>query len=425
MDKLMQDKFENLLLSDLMPALGCTEPIAIALAAAKAKEVLGEMPEKIVLYCSGNIIKNVKSVIVPNSGGLKGIEVAAALGIVGGDPSRELKVLETITENDIKIANEIISKNIVSVELVEGISNLYIRCELSAGNKSSSVEIKDGHTNITEIVKDENVLMKKDVETTEESTDLDFLNIDSILEFANSVNFHDRPELTSLLEQQIEYNTEISNEGLSNDYGLTIGKTILESGDCDNVKIKVKASASAASDARMGGCVLPVMINSGSGNQGITVSVPVITFAKEIGASHDKLLRALIVSNLVGIHQKQYIGKLSAFCGVVSAGAGAGCGIGYLLDMSNEQIHQIVTNTLVTSGGIVCDGAKASCASKIAIALENALLSIDLAKKNLAFHSGEGLVGEDVEGTIQNIGRMAREGMKSTDVEILNIMIGK
>ncbi len=425
MDRQIQDKFENILMEDLVLALGCTEPIAIALAAAKSREVLGETPDRIVLYCSGNIIKNAKSVTVPNSGGLKGINVAAALGIIGGDSSKNLNVLEGITEEDIQKANALIEAGAFTIELVEGIANLYIKSEVHAGDRCASVEIKDGHTNITEIVKDGEVLHSTEDGAKSVSVDTSILSVANILEFANAVNFEERPGLKELLENQIKYNSAISKEGLNVDYGLAIGRTIIENGNVNDIKIQVKANTAAGSDARMGGSTLPVMINSGSGNQGMTVSIPVITYANHLGASHEKLLRALVVSNLMGIHQKQYIGKLSAFCGVVSASSASGCGIGYLLDMSEEQIGDILTNTLVTSGGIVCDGAKASCASKIAVSLENTLLSIDLAKKHKAFAAGDGIVGEDIEHTIQNVGRMGKEGMKSTDIEILNIMIGR
>lgn len=425
MDRQTQDKFESILMEDLVLALGCTEPIAIALAAAKSREVLGEIPDRIVLYCSGNIIKNAKSVTVPNSGGLKGINVAAALGIIGGDSSKNLNVLEDITEEDIQFANALIEAGAFTIELVEGIANLYIKSEVHKGDRCASVEIKDGHTNITEIVKDGEVLHSTEAGRESVSVDTSVLSVANILEFANVVNFDERPGLKELLENQIKYNSAISEEGLNVDYGLAIGRTIIENGNTDDIKIQVKANTAAGSDARMGGCTLPVMINSGSGNQGMTVSIPVITYANHLGVSHDKLLRALVVSNLMGIHQKQYIGKLSAFCGVVSASSASGCGIGYLLDMSEEQIGDILTNTLVTSGGIVCDGAKASCASKIAVSLENALLSIDLAKKHKSFAAGDGIVGEDIEHTIQNVGRMGKEGMKSTDIEILNIMIGR
>lgn len=425
MDRQTQDKFESILMEDLVLALGCTEPIAIALAAAKSREVLGEIPDRIVLYCSGNIIKNAKSVTVPNSGGLKGINVAAALGIIGGDSSKNLNVLEDITEEDIQFANALIEAGAFTIELVEGIANLYIKSEVHKGDRCASVEIKDGHTNITEIVKDGEVLHSTEAGTESVSVDTSVLSVANILGFANVVNFDERPGLKELLENQIKYNSAISEEGLNVDYGLAIGRTIIENGNTDDIKIQVKANTAAGSDARMGGCTLPVMINSGSGNQGMTVSIPVITYANHLGVSHDKLLRALVVSNLMGIHQKQYIGKLSAFCGVVSASSASGCGIGYLLDMSEEQIGDILTNTLVTSGGIVCDGAKASCASKIAVSLENALLSIDLAKKHKSFAAGDGIVGEDIEHTIQNVGRMGKEGMKSTDIEILNIMIGR
>lgn len=426
MKELYYDKFEEIILEDLQQALGCTEPIAIALCASKAKEILNNIPEKVIIYCSKNIIKNAKSVTVPNSNGLKGINVATALGIIGGKSSKNLKVLEDISDEDIEKAKELIDKNIFTIEIADVPNLLYIRTELYFKDDVVSVEIKDRHSNISEIIKNGEVIYSSENEDTcEEECDKSLLNIERILDFANNVNLEERKSLTDRLNLQIECNTNISKEGLAGKYGAGIGHIISETSFSSDIKSEVKACTTAASDARMGGCGLPVVINSGSGNQGITTSLPVITYAKSINASMDKLHRALIVANLITIHQKKFIGKLSAFCGVVSAGASAGCGIAYLMDLNKEQIEKVLTNTLVTSGGIVCDGAKPSCALKIAVALENAFLAIDMAKRDIVFDSGDGIVGENVEKTIENIGRMASVGMKNTDNEILNIMIGK
>ncbi len=427
MNKLNYDKFEEIIITDLQQALGCTEPIAIALCSAKAKSILGNIPSKVILYCSKNIIKNAKSVTVPNSNGLKGIEVAASLGIVGGNPDKNLKVLEDITQNDIKKAQELIAKKIFTLEIANVTNLLYIKADLYYENDFVSVEIKDRHNNISKIIKNYKTIYNSTCNNSknEKECDMSKLSVDNIIEFANNVNLEERKSLTDKLDLQISCNTDISKEGLSGKYGAGIGHIILENSFDSDLKSLIKANTTAASDARMGGCGLPVVINSGSGNQGITSSLPVITYAEEINASKDQLYRALIVSNLLNIHQKRFIGKLSAFCGVVSASASSGAGIAYLMGLNNYQIKNVLTNTLVTSGGIVCDGAKPSCASKIAVSLDNALLAIDMAKNNIVFDSGDGIVGEDVEKTVENIGRMASIGMKNTDDEILNIMIGK
>lgn len=421
------EKFEKAILDDLQQALGCTEPIAIALCSAKAKSVLNNIPEKVVLYCSKNIIKNANSVTVPNSNGLKGIEVASALGITGGNHNKNLRVLEDITEDNIKEAKELINSKIFTIEIAQEPNLLYIRAEFYYKDDIISVELKDRHSNISKITKNKEVIYNSEFEKniTEEESDLSFLSIESILDFANNVKLEEIKEVIDRLDLQISCNTAISAEGLSGKYGAGIGHLIDEASENTDIKSKIKANTTAASDARMGGCGLPVVINSGSGNQGITASLPVITYADYIGASKEKLYRALLVSNLIGIHEKRFIGKLSAFCGAVSAGAASGCGIAYLKGFNTEQIKKVLTNTLATSGGIVCDGAKPSCALKIAVSLENAFLAIDMAQNNIVFDAGDGIVGKNIEKTIENIGRMASIGMKSTDDEILNIMIGK
>lgn len=421
------EKFEKAILDDLQQALGCTEPIAIALCSAKAKSVLNNIPEKVVLYCSKNIIKNANSVTVPNSNGLKGIEVASALGITGGNHNKNLRVLEDITEDNIKEAKKLINSKIFTIEIAQEPNLLYIRAEFYYKDDIISVELKDRHSNISKITKNKEVIYNSEFEKniTEEESDLSFLSIESILDFANNVKLEEIKEVIDRLDLQISCNTAISAEGLSGKYGAGIGHLIDEASENTDIKSKIKANTTAASDARMGGCGLPVVINSGSGNQGITASLPVITYADYIGSSKEKLYRALLVSNLIGIHEKRFIGKLSAFCGAVSAGAASGCGIAYLKGFNTEQIKKVLTNTLATSGGIVCDGAKPSCALKIAVSLENAFLAIDMAQNNIVFDAGDGIVGKNIEKTIENIGRMASIGMKSTDDEILNIMIGK
>lgn len=428
MDKITQYQMKNILLQEVMPALGCTEPIAIALAAAKAREVLGELPEKATILCSGNIIKNAKSVIVPNAEGLHGIEIAASLGILGGDSSKGLKVLENITHEMILEAKKLIFENKIKVQFVEGIEGLYIVANLVKDKDQAIVELKDDHSSFYSIQKDgEYLLVPPENEGEKNSTDsdLEILSIGSILEFADTVDLNENKELTTLLDMQIEYNTAIAEEGLAKEYGSSIGKTLLEYNDENVLKIKARAMTAAGSDARMGGCSKPVMINSGSGNQGMTVSIPVIVYAKELKKEKEDLYRALILSNLIGIYQKRYIGKLSAFCGVVTAAAASGAGIGYLLGFTKEKIEKIIINTVATTGGMVCDGAKPSCASKISLAVENAISAVQMADKGVSFSSGEGIVGESADETIKNIGQMAKLGMRTTDVEILNIMLSK
>lgn len=422
MNKKIYDNYVNILKSELVPALGCTEPIAIAYAAAKAKEILGQFPEKISLCCSGNIIKNVKGVVVPNSGGLRGIDVAATLGVVGGEASRQLEVLEGITKEHIDRAKELVADGYCSCRLQEDVENLYIVARAEAAGHYAEVTIINRHTLIKKIEKDGEVLFDYEMEQQSSNhIDKSLLNLDQIIEFANEVKLE---EIQEVIGQQICLNTAIANEGLQNPYGAQVGRTLLETYGND-IKVRARAKAAAGSDARMGGCSLPVVINSGSGNQGMTVSLPVIEYAMELDVSEELLYRALVVSNLIAIHQKKYIGSLSAYCGAVSAACGAGAGITYLHGGSKEEISQTITNTIANVGGIVCDGAKSSCAAKIASSVDAAILAHSMGSKKRGFQPGEGIVQEDVEDTIRSIGHIGRVGMKKTDVEILNIMINR
>ncbi|MDO5520911.1 MAG: L-serine ammonia-lyase, iron-sulfur-dependent, subunit alpha [bacterium] len=422
MDKKVYDNYVKILENELVPALGCTEPIAIAYAAAKAKEILGLFPEHISLCCSGNIIKNVKGVVVPNSGGLRGIDVAATLGIVGGDASRQLEVLEDVTEEQIEKTKELVASGYCSCRLQEDVENLYIVARAEADGHYAEVTIINRHTLIKKIEKDGEVLLDHKMEQESPNyIDKSLLNIESIVEFANQVAMEDIEEV---IGQQIRLNTAIAKEGLSKPYGAQVGRTLLETYGTD-VKVRARAKAAAGSDARMGGCSLPVVINSGSGNQGMTVSLPVIEYAVELGVVKETLYRALVVSNLIAIHQKKYIGSLSAYCGAVSAACGAGAGITYLYGGDVEEISQTITNTIGNVGGIVCDGAKSSCAAKIASSVDAAILAYSMGSKKRGFKPGEGIVQEDVEDTIRSIGYIGRVGMKNTDVEILNIMINR
>lgn len=422
MDQSLYQNYVKILNNELVPALGCTEPIAIAYAAAKARAILGTFPDRVEMHCSGNIIKNVMGVTVPNSGGLRGIDVAATLGIVGGDADRELEVLEDITQEDIDKTKELVAEGFCQCKLQEGVENLYIVAKVIKDEHFAEVTIINRHTLITKIVKDGEILFEHKVsEESPDYVDKSLLNVKDILIFADEVKIDD---IREAIGNQITLNSAISDEGMKNHYGAEVGRTLLEVYG-DDVKVRARARAAAGSDARMGGCSLPVVINSGSGNQGMTVSLPVIEFAKEVNASEEKLYRALVVSNLIAIHQKKYIGSLSAYCGAVSAACGAGAAITYLYGGNEEEVGLTITNTIGNVGGIVCDGAKSSCAAKIASAVEAAVLAHYMASKHHCFQPGEGIVQNDVEGTIRSMGYIGRVGMKITDTEILNIMIDR
>lgn len=412
--------FSEILISELVPALGCTEPIAVAYASARARDVLGERPERMELVCSGNIVKNVMGVTVPNSGGRRGLPMAAVLGVVGGDASEQLQVLENVTEADIAEADRLVGEGFCRCSLRESTDNLYILARVFCGGRSASVEIRGQHTHITEICLNNEVIFSEAALGASPTVDKSALSVCAILNYANSV---DLDEVRDVLERQIEYNTAISREGLKNPYGAEIGRVILET--CGmGVESRARASAAAGSDARMSGCAMPVVINSGSGNQGMTASLPVIEYAEELGCTHEKLLRALIVSNLITVHQKRFIGSLSAYCGAVSAACGAVCGIAYLMGGDYKLISATITNCLCTIGGMVCDGAKPSCAAKIAEALNAALFAYRIARSGHMFRTGEGLANDYVEKTIENVGRIGYRGMRGTDEEILSVMLG-
>jgi len=424
MEKKVYQNYLNILKQEMVPALGCTEPIAIAYAAAKATAVLGDMPEAIEVKCSGNIIKNVKGVTVPNSGGMRGIEAAAILGVVGGDADAELEVLEKVTPEQIEQTKKLVEKRFCTCSLAEGVANLYIAAKVTKGSHCAEVTIINRHTFITKIVKDGKVIFTRDhvaESQTENPMDKEKMTIEGILEFAKTVHLAD---VENLISQQIELNTKISDEGLKNAYGAQVGKTLLHVYGND-VRTRARARAAAGSDARMGGCSMPVIINSGSGNQGMTVSLPVIEFAEYLKVPKEKLYRALVLSNLISVHQKKYIGSLSAYCGAVTAAAGAGAAITYLQGGDDDQIGLTIVNTVANVGGIVCDGAKASCAAKIASAVDAALMASALSMHHRAFLPGEGIVQKDVETTIKGMGYIGRVGMKETDTEILKLMIDK
>lgn len=422
MDRSLYENYLEILSSELIPALGCTEPIAIAYAAAKVREVLGCMPESINVDCSGNIIKNVKGVTVPNSGGLKGIDVAAVLGVVGGEAGKKLEVLNSVTEKDIEETKKLVAENYCTCGILEGEENLDIIATAKSGEQTALVEIKTYHTNIVRIEKNgEVVFSKEDSGNKSNTVDKSRLNVKDILTFADEVAIED---IEHIIKHQIEVNKAICDEGIREEFGAQVGRTILKYNDSSDVRVKAKALTAAGSDARMNGCAMPVVINSGSGNQGLTVSIPVIVYAEEKKCSDEELYRALVISNLISLHQKRYIGNLSAYCGATSAGCAAACGIAYLEHSAYDVICNTIINSICTIGGMVCDGAKSSCAGKIASAVEAGLLAYSMAKDGKVYGEGEGLVGKDIEDTISNVGRMGKDGMKSTDLEILNIMIG-
>lgn len=406
---------------ELVPAMGCTEPIAIAYAAALARDTLGVMPERIEIQASGNLIKNVKSVVVPNTSGLKGIEAAAAAGAAAGDAGRALEVISRVSPDQKEQIRDMVSRNICSVSLLESGRVLDLIITLRSGDLWARVRIADRHTNVVLVEKNGSVLLEKPVEAPGElSPEKRLLNIRDIVEFAQTVDLGD---VRDILLRQVQCNMAVCEEGMRSSYGGNVGKVLLrELGE--GVLVRCKAMAAAGSDARMGGCELPVIINSGSGNQGITVTVPVVEYARELGRDEDTMLRALIISNLTAIHQKAGIGCLSAYCGAISASAAAGAGIAYLLGGGVYEIEHTLVNCLAVSSGVVCDGAKASCAGKIAIGLDAALLGYLMIKNQQQFRGGDGILQKGAEETIRMVGRLGRDGMRETDREILHIMIG-
>lgn len=408
---------------ELVPAMGCTEPIALAYGAARAREVLGEMPDRVVVGASGSIIKNVKSVIVPNTDHLKGIPAAAAAGIVAGDADKELEVIASVSSEQTAQMKEFMEQVPITVEHIDNGITFDIVITLYKGVSYARVRIANYHTNIVLVEKNGEILEKKPVagESEDGLTDRSLLNMKDILDFARTVDIEDVREV---LERQIDYNWAIAEEGIRGNYGANIGSVLWDM-EGESVRVRAKAMAAAGSDARMNGCELPVIINSGSGNQGITASVPVIVYAKDMKVSHETLLRALTLSNLTAIHQKTAIGRLSAYCGAVSAGAGAGAGIAYLHGGDYKEIVHTVVNALAIVSGIVCDGAKASCAAKIASAVDAGILGYQMYIRGQQFYGGDGIVTKGVEETLKNVGRLGKEGMKATNEEIIRIMIGE
>ena len=415
------EKYEyyvNVLRDELVPAMGCTEPIAIAYAAAKAKATLGTFPTHAELSVSGNIIKNAKSVVVPHSGGMKGIEAALVAGLVGGNPDARLEVISHVTSDQVELMRRIVNELPISLTLSDSPYPFDIGVRLYNGADTAFVRITNRHTNIVMVEKNGEMLFEGEINEAIEVKKRE-LSVEDIVTFANEVDIKD---IKDTIKRQIDCNMAIAEEGLRGDWGANVGRVYLTTYS-DDLATRAKAYAAAGSDARMNGCELPVIINSGSGNQGMTASIPVIVYWREMGLPEEILYRALVLSNLITIHVKHGIGTLSAYCGAVIAGAGAGCGIAYLYGGGYRDIAHTLVNALAVDSGLICDGAKASCAAKIATAVENGILGFNLHRSGKQFFGGDGIIKKGVENTILSISRLARDGMTVTDREILNIML--
>ena len=421
MDHSLYNAYVRILKEELIPAMGCTEPIAVAYAAALARKTLGDIPASVQILVSANIIKNVKSVVVPHTGGLRGIGAAAAAGIIGGNADSELEVLAEVTQDQIDQMADYLKNTPISIAPSESGFIFDIQIRVFKDGHSAFVQFAGSHTNVIRIEKDDVVLFTKDYSEggQTERTNRELLTVEHIVEFANCAAIED---VKDTLDRQIQCNSRIAQEGLDGKWGANVGRVLLQAYGND-VQNRAKATAAAGSDARMSGCELPVVINSGSGNQGLTCSLPVIVYAKELGVSEETLYRALIVSNLVTTHLKTGIGKLSAYCGATSAGCGAGAGIAYLYGGGTYEIAHTIVNAVAINSGMICDGAKASCAAKIASAVEAGLIGMQMQRHGTQFYGGDGIVVKGVENTIRNVGRLARLGMAETDKEIIHIMI--
>lgn len=412
----------QILKQELVPAMGCTEPIAIAYGASKARDILGTVPDKVIVKASANIIKNVKSVIVPNTNGLKGIEAAASIGVIAGKSEKVLEVISLVSEEEKKKAKEYLDRRCIEVKLADTPLTFDIIITMYHDESVVNLRIANYHTNIVHIDKNgETVYDAGSIDAEEHGiSEKSLLKVKDIVDFADSVEIDD---IKDIIQRQIQYNTAIAEAGLSNNYGANIGSVLIKTYGNSDVKIRAKAMAAAASDARMSGCELPVIINSGSGNQGITASLPVIEFAKELKVNNEQLYRALVVSNLITLHLKSGIGRLSAFCGVVCAGCGSGTGIAYLHGNGYVEIAHTLVNAIAIVSGIICDGAKASCAAKIASSVDAGILGFYMYQEGQQFRSGDGIVAKGVENTILNVSHLGKVGMKETDKEIINIML--
>ena len=437
--------YVSILREELVPAMGCTEPIAIAYAAAKARDILGCLPDKAVVRCSGSIIKNVKSVVVPNTGGMRGLEAAAAAGIVAGDAEKKLEVLSAIGPDRFPDIQAYLDRADIRVEFLATDRAFEMLISVSGEGHTADVRITDTHTNLTLLKKDGRVILDRSAPETDRKTDPQsasdaspdcapascagprpdqrLLNVQDIYDFAKTVDISD---VRDVILRQVAYNMAIAEEGMRNPYGANIGKTLLRfhGGENASTEIRARALAAAGSDARMHGCSLPVVINSGSGNQGITVAVPLTVYAREKNASEEELIRALTLANLVAIQQKTRIGTLSAFCGAVCAGVGTGAGIAFLEGEDLKTVAHTIANALAILPGMVCDGAKPSCAAKISQAVEAGIFGYQMYKNGQQFYAGDGLVVKGVDANVETIGRLGREGMLETNRKIIEMMLG-
>ena len=427
LDNAKKEKYVQILKEELVPALGCTEPIAIAYTAANLRKIMGGIPDEILIESSGNIIKNAKSVIVPNTGGMKGMEASALIGLIGGNADKGLEVLADVTEEHVKLAHDYLAKSCTKLKLMDTPASLHIRITGKLNGDTGIAELIHQHTNIVLLKKNDEIIFEKPFSLESSAgalTDRTCLNVKDILEFADTVPVDD---VSPIIMRQVEYNMRVSEDGLKSSYGIETGKNILKynqkKGDNFSVKVQAEGEVAAASDARMCGCSYPVITNSGSGNQGLAVSVPVVVYARENKLSEEKLIRCLIVSNLLAIHQKTGIGRLSAYCGAVTAGAACAAAITYMKGGSYEQVCGTIANTLGVVSGILCDGAKQSCAAKIASALDSALFAHELAMDGDFFAGGDGVVKDDIEKTIAGIGVVAAQGMRKTDEVVLQVML--
>lgn len=413
--------YVQILREELIVATGCTEPIAVALAAAKCREILGCIPESVSLKVSGSILKNVKSVVVPNTGHRKGIKVAAAAGIIAGDAAKGLDVISSVPDEKIDQIQKFAAEADIKVDCIDqGVSFDIWITEIGNGH-TATVRIVNSHTNIAYIEKDGRILKNLPVSAKEDTTaaDRSLLDVDGIWDFTNTCDLND---VKPMLDPQIKDNMAIAEEGIKGNYGARIGAILHETGGNSPENLST-AKAAAGSDARMDGCEMPVVINSGSGNQGITCSVPVIEYGKQLGKTDEQIYRALVLSNLLTIYERNGIGKLSAYCGAVCAGSAAGAAIAYLNGADKEKIASSVSNALAILSGVSCDGAKASCAAKIAMSVKAGILASDMAERDDQFRGGDGIVADNADKTISNVGRLGREGMKETNEEIIQIML--
>lgn len=420
-------KYENeyikILEHELIPVNGCTEPVSIAFAACLAKKYLEENPTSIEVVASRSIIKNVKAVVVPNTNGLRGVKAAVAIGIVGGDSDKHLLCISEVSKDKIQECKDLLNNVPININMSESklIFDIYIK--LIGKQNVVEVRIADNHDNVVLIKKNEQILFEKEIIGIEkvELTDKSILTVENILEFVNTVDIE---KVRPIIQKQIDCNMEIAKEGLKNSYGANIGKTLLSLSD-NSLITKAKAYAAAGSDARMSGCNMPVVINSGSGNQGMTCTIPVVIYADELKVSPETKIRAVLLSNLLTLHVKEGIGLLSAYCGAIAAGCCAGAAIAYLYGHGIEGISETLVNSIAISSGIICDGAKSSCAAKIALAVESGIFGYHMFVNGNNFKNGEGIVNKGVETTIKNVGKLASRGMVETDKQIVNIMLEK